>query len=540
MSRRASRIALTAFPLAFLGYFFVYPVIRIITEGLAPGGTLDLSPLRDVLTDSGLRGVAWFTTWQAAASTLLTLAVGLPAAYVMARFDFRGKPFVRSAIVIPFVLPTLVVGTAFLSLIGPNGALGLRLDRTVWAILAAHVFFNYAVVVRTVGGLWEHIDPRMEEAARMLGASRREAFRRVTLPLLRPAIAAAAAIVFLFSFTSFGIILVLGGPRLATLEVEIYRRATTLFDLPIAAALAVAQLVGVVAILWLYSRYQQRRALQLSLRPAAEAARAPQTPGQRWMLRANLAFMAVFLGGPLAVLVVRSLRMAGGFGIEAYRRLGDETQSALFVPPAEAVRNSVLFATATVVIALAVGLAAAVVIAQRRSGANPWFDALLILPLGTSAVTIGFGFLIALGEPIDLRASLLLVPVAHALVAIPFVVSAIVPVMRSVQHRLREAAAVLGASPSRTWREIDLPIVGRAALAAAAFAFAVSLGEFGATAFIARPDAPTMPLAIFRLLGQPGAATFGQAMALSVILMLLTATAVSAIDRTRVGGVGTF
>jgi thiamine transport system permease protein len=298
--------------------------------------------------------------------------------------------------------------------------------------------------------------------------------------------------------------------------------------------------VGVVAILWLYSRYQQRRALQLSLRPAAEAARSPQTPGQRWMLRANLAFMAVFLGGPLTVLVLRSLRTAGEFSIEAYRRLGDGTQSALFVPPVEAVRNSVLFATATVVIALAVGLAAAVVIAQSRSGANPWFDALLILPLGTSAVTIGFGFLIALGEPIDLRASLLLVPVAHALVAIPFVVSAIVPVMRSVQHRLREAAAVLGASPSRTWREIDLPIVGRAALAAAAFAFAVSLGEFGATAFIARPDAPTMPLAIFRLLGQPGAATFGQAMALSVILMLLTATAVSAIDRTRVGGVGTF
>jgi len=108
-----------------------------------------------------------------------------------------------------------------------------------------------------------------------------------------------------------------------------------------------------------------------------------------------------------------------------------------------------------------------------------------------------------------------------------------VPVMRSVDDRLRQAAATLGASPARAWREIDLPIIGRAVLIGAAFAFAVSLGEFGATLFIVRPDTPTMPIAIFRLLSQPGTLAFGMAMAMAVLLMVVTGTVVALVDRLR-------
>ena len=162
------------------------------------------------------------------------------------------------------------------------------------------------------------------------------------------------------------------------------------------------------------------------------------------------------------------------------------------------------------------------------------FDALLMLPLGTSAVIVGFGFLVALGRlPIDLRTSPLLIPIAHALVALPFVVRTTVPLMRSIDQRQRDAAAVLGASPRQAWRTIDLPIIGRSALVGASFAFAVSLGEFGATLFIVRPDAPTMPIAIFRLLSQPGALAFGQAMAMATVLMVVTGAAAFAFDRFR-------
>ncbi len=531
-------VLLAAVPVLYLGYFYAWPVARILAEGLV-GGEGGLGGFGEVLSDADLAGVAWFTLWQAAASTLLTLVVAMPAAWMFARLDFPGKRLLRALVTVPFVLPTVVVASAFLALLGPGGPLGIRLDETVWAILAAHVFFNYAIVVRTVGGLWAHIDPRHVEAARVLGAGRLRAFTHVTLPLLRPAIAAAAALVFLFTFTSFGVVLILGGPRLATLEVEIYRQTTQFLDLGVAAALAILQLVGVTAILLAYARYQDRRRLEMALRPAAEVVRPPRRAAERAAVAANLTVMAVLLGSPLAVLVHRSLRVGGRYGLDHYRTLAD-SDAALAAAPVEAVRNSVGFAAVATLLALAVGLAAAAVVVYRRGRLSRWFDTVLMLPLGTSAVTIGFGFLVALGEPVDLRTSALLIPIAHSLVAIPLVVRTVVPVAAAVRHRLREAAAVLGASPGRAWREVDLPLLRRAALVGAAFAFAVSLGEFGATSFIVRPDYVTMPVAVFRFLGRPGAANFGAAMALSVVLMVLAAAGVAAIERFRVGEAGEF
>jgi thiamine transport system permease protein len=185
-----------------------------------------------------------------------------------------------------------------------------------------------------------------------------------------------------------------------------------------------------------------------------------------------------------------------------------------------------------------VGGCGAIALARRRRG--PLDDA-VSLPLGVSAVTVGFGFLIALDEPpLDLRTSWILVPLAQALVAIPFVIRTMTPVLRSIDPRLREAAATLGASPAMVWREVDLPIAARAGLVATGFAFAISLGEFGATLFIVRPATPTLPVEIFRLLGRPGPLNFGAAMAASVVLMAITALAVVAIERFRVAGVGEF
>jgi thiamine transport system permease protein len=532
--------ALASVPVAFLLAFFVWPVGSIIATGLFRAGHFDLDPFRRALSGN-LLGIAWFTLWQAAASTALTLAAALPGAYVFARYDFPGKRLLRALATVPFVLPTVVVGTAFLALVGPGGTLGVRLDGTIWAILAAHVFFNYAVVLRTVGGLWAHLDPRLEEAARLLGASRWRVFSRITLPLLRPALAAAGSIVFLFTFTSFGVVLILGGARLATLEVEIYRRTTAFFDLPLAAVLALVQLVGVTALLLAYSRYQERRSVEQTLRPAAEVAHRPRTAGERALVAGVLVPTYCFLLGPLALLVARSLHGPTGWGLASYRALGEPGRTgAVLVDPLEAVGNSVSFAVVATLVALAVGLMAAAVIAYRRGRAGRWFDALLMLPLGTSAVTIGFGFLVALDAPVDLRSSWVLIPLAHALVAMPFVVRTVVPVMRSVRTRLREAAAVLGAAPRRVWKEVDLPMVARAAAAGAGFAFAVSLGEFGATAFIARPNTTTLPVAIFRFLGQPGALNFGRARAMSVILMVVTAAAVTLIDRFRPATLGEF
>src|SRR3954467_14649772 len=218
MRRRAAAAGLLGIPLVFLAVFFAWPVGHIVVRGLRPDGRWNLGVVGEVLGDPTTRRVVWFTTWQAAASTALTLVLALPGAYVIPRFQFRGKALLRAAITVPFVLPTIVVASAFLGLIGPRGVLAgvVDLDGSIWAILLAHAFFNYAVVVRTVGGLWSHLDPSLEDAARTLGATRVQVLREVTWPLLRPAVVSAAAIVFLFCFTSFGVVLVLGGQHYAT------------------------------------------------------------------------------------------------------------------------------------------------------------------------------------------------------------------------------------------------------------------------------------------------------------------------------------
>ncbi|WP_404189367.1 ABC transporter permease [Streptomyces tauricus] len=536
-----ARLGLMAVPVAFFGVFFAYPVVAITVRGLKVDGVWRFGRIGDVLAQPDIRHVLWFTTWQALASTALSLLIALPGAYVFARFEFRGKQILRAVVTVPFVLPTVVVGTAFLALLGRGGLLdelwGVRLDTTVWAILLAHVFFNYAVVVRTVGGLWAQLDPRQEEAARMLGASRFTAWRTVTLPALGPAVAAAALMVFLFTFTSFGVVQILGGPTFSTLEVEIYRQTSEIFDLSTAAVLTLVQFAAVGAILAVHARTVRRRETALRLVDAGATARRPRGAGQWALLAGVLGSIAVLLVLPLAVLVERSLD-APGFGY--YKALTRNEGSLFLVPPIEAVGNSLRYAFAATAIALLIGGLAAAALTRRDAGRLGrlvrGFDALLMLPLGVSAVTVGFGFLIALDEPpLDLRSTWILVPLAQALVGVPFVVRTMLPVLRAVDGRLREAAAVLGASPWRVWREVDLPMVRRALLIAAGFAFAVSLGEFGATVFIARPDNPTLPVAVARLLGRAGELNYGQAMALSTILMLVCAVSLLVLERLRTG-----
>jgi thiamine transport system permease protein len=533
-TRRALVALGAAVPCAFLGVFFAWPVISILKRSFSAGA------LGSVLGDAGYRHIVWFTFWQAVVSTILTIAVGLPIAYVVARYDFPGRQAFRAFVTVPFVLPTVVVATAFLVLLRPGGALGfLGWQRGVAPMVVAHVFFNVAVVVRMVGGFWANLDPRREDVARTLGASPLRVFRSVTLPLLAPAIAAAASIVFLFTFTSFGVALLLSDPAHSTLEVEIYRQTVDVFDLPTAAALAIIQMGAVLALVLVLGRVQERRALAHRLVASGDTARRPHGK-ERVFVAAVLVFAVVFLGLPLVTLALRSVHIGGVWGLGAYRALGSSASTTtLFVSPWEALRNSLAFAALATVMAVVVGGLAAVVIARRPGRSTRAMDALLMLPLGTSAVTVGFGLLLALDHPpFDLSTTPLLVPIAQAVVAVPFVIRAVVPALRSIDPRLRDAAATLGASPSRVWREVDLPIVMRALLVGAAFAAAISLGEFGATVFVARPDYPTVPVAIARFLSRPGVINVGQAMAMATVLMVLTVVVILAIERVRVRQLG--
>ena len=520
-----------AVPLAFVLFFFFFPLAEIVGRGLRTSGG---ESTWGVLADPNTREVLWFTVWQALASTALTVVVALPAAYVVGRYDFPGRSLVRAVVTVPFVLPTVVVALAFLAIL-PSG-----LQRGWAAILVAHVFFNVAVVVRVVGTFWARLDPRVTEAAATLGAGPWRRFREVTLPLLAPALCASAAIVFLFSFTSFGIVLILGGPGYSTLETEIYDQAVQIFDLRAAAVLSLVQLVCVVLAVAATTRFETRLAVRGQLRAEQDVLRRPSTLSAKALIAASLGGLALFLGLPLAALVERSLAVDSGHGFGAYRALTRPTAS-LLATPWEAILNSLVYATEATAIAVTVGGLAAFAIARSRQARTRLLDGLLILPLGASAVMLGFGFVIAFDRsPIDFRSAPWIVPVAQALVATPFVVRIVVPTLRAIDERQREAAAMLGAPPARVWREVHLPIALRALAVAAGFAFAISLGEFGATVFLARPDRPTLPVAIFRFLSRPGELNAAEADALAVVLMVLTAVSVFLVERIRIRRLGWF
>jgi len=565
--RRVAEVLLWAAPLVFLGLFYFYPLGSILALSFARSDTGAVQAFVKTLTSPPIIRVVWFTIWQAILSTLLTLLVGLPGAYLMARFTFRGKSLFQALAGIPFIMPTLVVAAAFNALLGPRGWLNLALmgllnltvppiqfANSLVAILVAHVFYNTTIVLRTVGDFWSHLDPRLEQAAQVLGANRLETLRRITLPLLAPAIASAALLVFIFDFTSFGVILILGGPRFATMEVEIYYQTVSLFNLPVAASLSIIQLLFTLAMTVLYTRLNRFISRPLALHPQKYTQRKLLTWRSRLYAGVVIVILFTLLVAPLAALGLRSVTrleaergqktpVTNGFTLAFYRELFiNRRESIAYNPPGTSIAISFGFAFVTVVLALALGLPAAWGLAQHaESITSRLFDPILMLPLGTSAVTLGLGFIVALNKPpLDLRASPVLVPLAHTLVAFPFVVRSLTPALRSIRPRLRQAGAILGASPGQIFQYIDLPLIGRALIVAATFAFAISLGEFGATSLIARPEFSTVPMAIYRFISQPGALNYGQALALSTILMVVCAGGMLAIERLRIANIGEF
>lgn len=509
------------------------PVAAVLWRTVRPEGAVDLEAFGRLLSSPRTWRLLGVTVAQAAASCALTLAVGVPVTWVLTRFSFRGRAALRTIATVPFVLPTVVIGAAVASVLGPRGVVDAR--GTWWAILAAHLCFNLAVVLRTVGAALAAVDPDLEPAARLLGASPFGAARRVVLPAVAPAVAAAGIVVFLFCLTSFGVIVILGGGAVTTVEVEIWTRATRQFDLSGAGVLCLLQLLAVLATLAVHARVSRGRAGHGG--STSPAARRPHGPGQWGAVGAAVVAVVLISVVPLAALVERSLRVGPGWSFDNWQGLGSVTEgTGLRVSPWDAVMVSLGTSLAATALAMALALPAVRVVAHRPGGTA---DRVLLLPLGVSSTTIGLGLLLAAGRPpLDLRGSWWLVPVAQALVALPLVVRAILPALRSIPDSVLDGAALLGVAPAQRWWRVELPLVRRSVAAGAGLALVACLGEFGATVFLARSGRPTVPVAIERLMSRPGGAGFGQAMALSCVLVVLCALVVALVDRWLAGDDG--
>jgi thiamine transport system permease protein len=540
LRERTAVVVAAAVPLAFLTVFFVWPVSSIVGRGFVVDGSLDLGGFGTVLGRSQTWELVGQTLGQSLLGTALAVALGLPGAHVLYRCRFPGRGVVRVLVAVPFVMPTVVVGVAFRGMLVEGGPLGfLGLDQSVTAVIAALVFFNYCVVVRTVGAMWSHLDPRPEQAARALGASPWRAFREVTLPRLAPAIGSAAALVFLFCATAFGTVLVLAPPGYGTLETEIYVQTATLFDLRHAAVLSVLQLLVVVGAMVLLAVARRHRESAARMQGDDTAGR----PLVRADLPSALVTAAVVLGLvllPLVSMLTGALRVGDGWGLGNFTALSRTlTNAGLEVSAWEATINSLRVAVDATVLAVLLGVLVSLLLSRRPRSrplrrARSVFDGVFMLPLGVSAVTVGFGFLVTLHRPpLDLGGSGVLVPIAQAVVALPLVIRTLLPVLRAIDVRTREAAAVLGASPRQVLTAVDLPVLGRSLGVAVGLAYAVSLGEFGATTFLYRPDRPTLPVVIVRLVSRAGANNLGTALAAAVVLAALIMAVMAVAERLR-------
>ncbi len=477
----------------FLSMFVIWPTLVVLSR------SFNRSSLFNVLSDSQLRQMLWFTTWQALLSTLGTLAIGLPAALVLSRYAFKSRQMIRALTFVPFVLPTVVVGIAFASLAPAQYQSGPL------PLILAHIYLNIAVVVRVVGSRWEKLPTAFNDNAALLGATPFTNFRTITLPLLRSSIIGAGSIVFIFCFSTYGAARVLAGPRFPTIETEIYRYAFFLGNMPQASALVVWQLFVILLVLALTHRQKSISLAQQNLMPLSSER---QTKRLFFSVAATLIAVGTLL--PIAILFTDSLQSYEGFTF-SYWATSDMWTSFF---------TSLSIALFAAVMALLFGTGSALAIAySTRTRFHMFVQALTSLPIVISAVALGLGYLLAFrSDPVNWRGSIWLLPVAHSAVALPFVVRIITPAAREIQPELRENALLLGASPWEAWKSIDLRFLLRPLAIAASFAFTISLGEFGASSLLTRHGHETLAMRIGQLLSRPGEQLQKQAIASACLL----------------------
>ena len=469
--------------------------------------------------------IALLASIQSLISVALSLAIGIPIAGVLARYQFVGRSVLTALVTVPFVLPTVVVALGFRSLFGNLIQPGLLL------VVLAHAYINIAVITRVVGAQWATIDRRALIVARTLGASPWRAFRTITLPTLTPSILAASCIVFVFSFTSLGIVTILGdGGSTRTLEQSILRQSAVLLDFPGALASALIQLL-VVGLVFALAARTRRRAQGANTQGVVtvESLKRPRSVGEKmWVSSIALIALSVVMA-PIASIFVASLSSSSGITIQWWSSLGELSSGfARIGSPLDALLLSVSIAVFTALIASLIGGAAAIAVMGR----NPLIAVFTLIPLGLSAATVGLGTLLAFGRaPIDLRDTGLLIPIAHALVAVPLVVAVAAPALRNADPRRLIVASSLGANPNKAWWTAYGSLVRTVMLAAGGLAGAVSLGEFGAASFLARADSPTVPVQIAKLLGRPGEQAYATAAVLSVVLIVGTVALMMIVER---------
>ena len=502
-----SSLWLAILPAAALLLLLVAPLARLAVTGFTgeaswPGATDSNWSVWEPWQDDYLR---WRVTWslaQAGITCVLAFGLGLPLAWVLARFEFAGRTLVLRLLMLPFVVPTLVAALGVLALWGPRGLLsgwlGINLQDTPWLLLYGNLFFNLCLVVRAGVDALGQVNARQVAAARSLGATPWRAFWRIEWPAIAPWLMSSLCLVFLYCFAGFGLALVLGGQRFATVEVEIYTLVAHELQLGQASVLALWMLGLTGGVALLYAALEKRLAAPSRVQPLA---RRPPAGLAQWLaLTGALAVLFVICALPILAILWRAL--AAGWTTWA-TLLDDEVAAALW--------NTLRFSCVALLLATLLGLLHA--LAAQRS---VLWRAAAFLPFMVSPVTVAFGLLLLYP---GWTASLPLLLAAYAVLAYPFVAKSMAAGLDSLPPHVLQAARTLGASPQRSFWRVTMPLLRPALRRGMAFAAATALGEFAVTLFLSRPEWATLTTLIYRRLGHPGATSLDQAFVLASMLM---------------------
>jgi len=495
-------------PAALLIIFFVLPTTNSFVSYLR------WSSFFDTIRNGSNATMIWFTMWQAILSTFLTLLIGLPATWALTRYKYRGSGFLSGLITAPFMMPTVVVAAGVLAILPPDNRYGLH------AILWAHVIFNVAVVVRVVGPRWSTISHSSQNAAATLGARPLLVFTLITWPQLKYSVLNAATLIFVFCFTSFGVITVLGGFSRRTIETEIFTQAVRLGNTSTAAALSVIQLIIVLAVFRL-SRISLAETTSVSVDPDQLATK----PRNRYLLPSIGLFTTLIVTAPLLAIMFRSVYNNNGFDMTGWRSLTNDSLAVVGINPTQIVLTSLTFAFIATVICLPCAIIASFAhnAWSRHSLWGRLISGVSVLPIVVSSVTLGLGLILTFRhDPFAWRSERWLIPIVHSVIALPLALRVLQPAVAALPASARAAAATLGASPWRVWWSIDLRALRPAVLRAGGMSVAVSLGEFGATSFLTRSGSTTLPLAIASLLNRTGASLQQSGFALAAIMVIIT------------------
>ncbi|MBR1938404.1 MAG: iron ABC transporter permease [Spirochaetales bacterium] len=528
--------AISILPLLILILVFFLPLYQNLRMAFIEEGSFTIERVEECFQSAYNRQILLFTLKQAALSSLFSILFALPGAYLFSNYRFTLRKLILSISNLCFFLPSILVVLGFVIFYGNSGVLNtllmkmmktseppLKILYSFKAIILAHVFLNFPIALSLITDTWSHLSQNQENASLSMGASGLGTFIRVTLPRILPVILSAALLIFLFCFTSFSIILVLGGgPQFTTIEVEIYRLNNIVLDQEKAAALSVYSFTMNLICLTIYllfsSLFKNKEKNRIS------RLRRPTSRLTYLAISLYILLMLIFFFSPLVSIVWRSFystsqRYGTGYTTRAYRELFGLESSIALANTLDAIMNSIQIAILSACVSTIISLCLALWISKRRKGGI--FELLSMLPMAISSVTLGLGYSILranISEDSILSGPVLVI-LAHTVIILPFCLRTLLPVLRSQNENKLNAAYTMGYGVMKASFDIEIPTIKSSIIRAFIFAFALSMGEVNATLTLARGKVSTLPLQIYRLINSYN---YQSACAVGTILITIT------------------